>query len=204
MIFLHRQNNISQYTDCVEVDVRSSPSGLVLNHDRLDFNMKYPPVENLVGLTNNVIFNIKESGVEEELIFFSLKNNINFYFLDSQIPDIIRLSKKYPEHSHRFIIRVSDVETINDKFMNMIQPKYVWVDYSGFDSFNIEDYINFVNSVNVKSEMILVSPELYSLQYLEIAKEISKEIAMLKSKQLNSLNICTKYPELYKELKCSI
>lgn len=201
MIFLHRQNNISQYIDCVEVDVRSSPSGLVLNHDRLDFNMKYPSVENLVGLTNIVIFNIKESGIEEELIIFSLKNNINFYFLDSQIPDIIRLSKEYPEHSHRFIIRVSDVETLNDKFMNIIQPKYVWVDYSEFDSFNIEDYTNFVNSINVKSEMILVSPELYSLQYLEIAKEIA---SMLKSKQLNSLNICTKYPELYKGLGCSI
>lgn len=201
MIFLHRQNNISQYVECVEVDVRSSPSGLVLNHDRLDFNTKYPSVENLAGLTNTVIFNIKESGIEEELINFSLKNDINFYFLDSQIPDIIRLSKEYPEHSHRFIIRVSDVETLNDKFMNSIQPKYVWVDYSEFDSFNIEDYINFINSINVKSEMILVSPELYSLQYLEIAKEIAKEISLLNSKQLNSLNICTKYPELYGELR---
>lgn len=201
MIFLHRQNNIKAFTEAIEVDVRSSPRGLVLNHDRLDFSSEYPLIETLKGLTKTAILNIKESGVEEELIDFCLTNNIDFYFLDSQIPDILRLSKKYPEHSHRFIIRVSDVETINQKLMTLVKPKYVWVDYSEFDSFNIENYINFAKSVKTESEMILVSPELYSLEYLDITKEI---ISRLKFEQLNSFNICTKYPELYKELGCSI
>lgn len=212
MIFLHRQNNIRSFTEAIEVDVRSSPNGLVLHHDRLDFSADfsadYPLVYDLNHLTNNAIFNIKESGIEEELIEFcdlvnsnNSTNSIEFYFLDSQIPDIIKLSKKYPQHSHRFIIRVSDVETINQKFMDLVKPKYVWVDYSEFDCFNIEEYVNFVKSIKTESEMILVSPELYSLDYLDITREI---ISRLKSEQLNSFNICTKYPELYKELGCSI
>lgn len=201
MIFLHRQNNIKTFTEAIEVDVRSSPRGLVLNHDRLDFSSEYPLIETLKGLTKTAILNIKESGVEEELIDFCLTNNIDFYFLDSQIPDILRLSKEYPQHSHRFIIRVSDVESINQKLMALVKPKYIWVDYSEFDSFNIENYINFLKSIKTESEMILVSPELYSLEYLDITKEI---ISRLKFEQLNSFNICTKHPELYKELGCSI
>lgn len=201
MIFLHRQNNIKAFTEAIEVDVRSSPRGLVLNHDRLDFSSEYPLIEALKGLTKTAILNIKESGVEEELIHFCLTNNIDFYFLDSQIPDILRLSKEYPQHSYRFIIRVSDVESISQKLMALVKPKYIWVDYSEFDSFNIENYINFLKSIKTESEMILVSPELYSLKYLDITKEI---ISRLKFEQLNSFNICTKHPELYKELGCSI
>lgn len=201
MIFLHRQNNIKSFTEAIEVDVRSSPRGLVLNHDRLDFSSEYPLIETLKGLTKTAILNIKESGVEEELIDFCLTNNIDFYFLDSQIPDILRLSKEYPQHSHRFIIRVSDVESINQKLMALVKPKYIWVDYSEFYSFNIENYINFLKSIKTESEMILVSPELYSLEYLDITKEI---ISRLKFEQLNSFNICTKHQELYKELGCSI
>lgn len=201
MIFLHRQNNIKAFTEAIEVDVRSSLRGLVLNHDRLDFSSEYPPIETLKGLTKTAILNIKESGVEEELIHFCLTNSIDFYFLDSQIPDILRLSKEYPQHSHRFIIRVSDVESINQKLMALVKPKYIWVDYSEFDSFNIENYINFLKSIKTESEMILVSPELYSLEYLDITKEI---ISRLKFEQLNSFNMCTKHPELYKELGCSI
>ena len=209
MIFLHRQNNIKTFTEAIEVDVRSSPNGLVLNHDRLNFDDDYPLVYDLISLTNTVIFNVKESGVEEELIEFcdlinsnNSLNLIEFYFLDSQIPDIIRISKQYPQHAHRFIIRVSDMETLNLKLMNLVKPKYIWVDYTEFDSFSIEDYIKYVNCVDsVDSvELIIVSPELYSLDYLDIAKDIAK---FIKSKQLNRYNVCTKYPELYEELGCS-
>lgn len=208
MIFLHRQNNLNEYYPSIEVDVRSSPSGLVLEHDKLNFNKQYPEAKKLKTLSSNIILNIKESGIEEELI--EIFNNLDFYFLDSQIPDILRISKHYPEHSHRFILRVSDVEHINVKLINMINPKYIWLDYSEFNSdfFNIEEYIVFVKTVNsmidifeLNTELILVSPELYSLDNLKLTTEI---IERLKSEKLNRYSICTKFPELYKDLECSI
>lgn len=215
MIFLHRQNELDDYKKynrfypSVEVDVRSSPDGLILHHDRLNFNNKYPEAKKLKTLAENIILNIKESGVEEELI--EIFNNSNFYFLDSQIPDILRISKLYPEHSHRFILRVSDVEHFNCKLMNLINPKYIWLDYTEFnsESFNIDEYINFVKTtqtmieieIELNPELILVSPELYSLENLDLTKEI---ITRLKSEKLNRFNVCTKFPELYKDLECSI
>lgn len=219
MIFLHRQNDLDKYSKLnkrypsVEVDVRSSPDGLILHHDRLNFNNKYPEAKKLKTLAKNIILNIKESGIEEELI--EIFNNSDFYFLDSQIPDILRISKLHPEHSHRFILRVSDVEHFNCKMVNLINPKYIWLDYSEFnsESFNIDEYIRFVKTTKLmieteselnpelNSELILVSPELYSLENLNLTKEI---IERLKSEKLNRYSVCTKFPELYKDLECSI
>ncbi|HEH4164697.1 TPA: hypothetical protein SG126_001694, partial [Campylobacter jejuni] len=44
MVFLHRQNNISKKVRNfgVEIDLRRNKQGLVLNHDLLESNIKYP------------------------------------------------------------------------------------------------------------------------------------------------------------------
>ncbi|EDP3587672.1 hypothetical protein GU251_08645, partial [Campylobacter jejuni] len=119
-----------------------------------------------------IICNVKESGLEEKIIEL-LSGDFEYYFLDSQIPDILRLSKN--GYQGKFIIRISDVESYNEKLMDISKPKYVWVDYSQFSSFNIKDYQEFIYNIKPKLgqvEPILVSPELYDRSYAELIKPI--------------------------------
>ncbi|HEF8722475.1 TPA: hypothetical protein SBH06_001829, partial [Campylobacter jejuni] len=114
-----------------------------------------------------------------------------YYFLDSQIPDILRISKKI---KGKFIIRVSDVETLNYKIIELTEPKYLWVDYSQFADFDIKEYAKFINnlykSIDKKIEPIIVSPELYNLSYTVLIQQICQVLP-------NSFSVCTKNPELW-------
>lgn len=204
MIFKHRQNGIllndeSEYAG-IELDIRSHPSGLVVNHDPIDYNLEYLSLDDKLLCAKEliVIANVKESGVEEPAIDIFEKNKVDYYFLDSQIPDIIRLSKSFPEIKNRFILRVSDLETLNYSFFNLVQPKFIWLDYSKFDDFCQNEYLIFINNSikeinNLGAIPILVSPELYKLQYRSyITPELQEQI-------YGQYNVCTKYPELWEK-----
>ena len=200
-IFLHRQNDTSLFNEeGIEVDVRSSRLGLVLNHDRLNHNMLYPILENKLKFLKNkkVILNIKESGIEEELI--EMMADIDYYFLDSQIPDIIRLSRKFPSISHRFIIRISDVEFTTTNMLNLVKPKYVWLDYSKFSDFNSNEYNQHVRRLIYLlpkyQNYIVVSPELYSLDYSVHIEDVKTAV----SRYIPSFSVCTKYTQLWRTL----
>lgn len=190
MIFLHRQNNSENVVDC-EIDIRSHPDGLVLNHDRLDFNKTYPLLKDFAkqyaGLC--VICNIKESGIEEEVFEIMSANDINFYFLDSQIPDIIRLSKNEKFHG-KFIIRVSDVEEYSEKLINQTKAEFVWIDDCNFKNFNIEEYFERLSRINNNIKPIIVSPELYDARFKSIISDIRP--------RLTGVSICTKQPDLWR------
>ena len=191
MIFLHRQNKSENKVDC-EIDIRSHPDGLVLNHDRLDFDKTYPLLEDFAveysGL--NVICNIKESGVEEEVFEIMSRNNVNFFFLDSQIPDIIRLSKD-KKYNGKFIIRVSDVEEYSDNLLAKTQAEYVWFDECNFNNFDLTDYFKRLSRINKNIKIIIVSPELYNQSFLPL-------ISVIKPR-LKDVSICTKQPELWRQ-----
>ncbi|MCW1359922.1 hypothetical protein OLQ22_01495 [Campylobacter jejuni] len=139
-----------------------------------------------------IICNIKESGLEEKVIEL-LGDRFDYYFLDSQIPDILRLSKD--GYLGKFIIRISDIESYNEKLMTISKPKYVWVDYSQFDKFDIQDYKEFIHGIKPrlkKVKPILVSPELYDLSYIELIKYIQSILP-------KGFSVCTKKPELWSE-----
>ncbi len=198
MIFLHRQNNSENIVDC-EIDVRSHPSGLVLNHNRLNFNEDYPTLKDFAKKYSNktVICNVKESGIEEEAYKILSENNVNVLFLDSQIPDIIRLSK-IDELKDKFIIRVSNYEKLSRSIISVSKAKFIWVDWFKFDNFNIDEYYTYIDTIhdefkNKGVELIIVSPELYNLNYLSITKKIVHYLKDYK------ISICTKYPELWRE-----
>ncbi|EAH5045834.1 hypothetical protein D7L01_07815, partial [Campylobacter jejuni] len=95
MIFLHRQNNLEFSIENygIEIDLRYNEK-LVLNHDLLEKKSVYPFLKEKIQFMKNIpiICNVKESGLEEKTIEL-LGNNFEYYFLDSQIPDILRLSK---------------------------------------------------------------------------------------------------------------
>ncbi|EAJ1484593.1 hypothetical protein [Campylobacter coli] len=193
MIFLHRQNNlefpIENYG--IEIDLRYKER-LVLNHDILEQDLLYPFFEEKIQFMKNIpiICNIKESGLEERVIEL-LGNKFEYYFLDSQIPDILRLSKN--GYQGKFIIRISDVESYNERLMGVAKPKYVWVDYSQFSNFDIQNYQEFIYDIKPKLEQvesILVSPELYDLSYIELIEPIQNILP-------KGFSVCTKKPELW-------
>jgi len=195
-VFLHRQNNTSEIIeDGIEIDVRSSINGLVLNHDRLNHTATYPLLKDKLQFFKDkkIILNIKESGIEEELI--DLMGDLDYYFLDSQIPDILRLSKKFTSISHRFIIRLSDVELPTTKMLNLVKPKYVWLDYSDFSNFVSSEYRDHVRRLTYimpkYQHFIIVSPELYSLDYMSYIKDVREVV----HNYIPSFSVCTKYPK---------
>lgn len=193
MIFLHRQNNLEFSIENygIEIDLRYNEN-LVLNHDLLEKNSLYPFFEEKIQFMKNIpiICNIKESGLEERVIEL-LGDNFEYYFLDSQIPDILRLSKN--GYQGKFIIRISDVESYNERLMSVVKPKYVWVDYSQFSNFDIQNYREFIYGIKPKLgqvEPILVSPELYDLSYIEFIEPIQSILP-------KGFSVCTKKPELW-------
>lgn len=194
MIFLHRQNNISCKIDNygVEIDLRRNKDGLVLNHDLLQFNNFYPLFVDKLKFFQSIpiICNIKESNLEE-LVMEIMGEEYEYYFLDSQIPDILRISKNI---KGKFIIRVSDVETINHKLIEICQAKYLWVDYSQFDNFELKDYEKFITGlcgdIDKSIKLILVSPELYKMSFLHLVPKIQSILP-------KGFSICTKNPELW-------
>ena len=114
-----------------------------------------------------------------------------YYFLDSQIPDILRISK---DLKGKFIIRVSDVETLNKKLIDISQPKYLWVDYSAFLNFNLKNYeyfiLNLYKEIDKKLIPILVSPELYDLSFVNLIPQIQSILP-------SGFSVCTKKPDLW-------
>lgn len=198
MIFLHRQNNISNKLENfgVEIDLRYNEQGLVLNHDLLKYDAKYPLLTEKLEFFSNmpIICNIKESNLEELVIDIFDSNTgggYEYYFLDSQIPDILRISKNI---KGKFIIRVSDVETLNYKLIELTEPKYLWVDYSQFANFDIKEYAEFINNlyknIDKNLELIIVSPELYNPSFAVLIQQIGQVLP-------NGFSVCTKKPELW-------
>lgn len=201
-IILHRQNDIIYRQNySIEIDIRNSEYGPAITHDKINDSTHIIPLEEKVHLYDFVIANIKESGCEEECAEIFSDNEVDYQFLDSQIPDMLRLCREEPEtYLGRFIVRVSDVETLNMNLIEKIQPKFAWVDFSEFSNFNIEKYIVFLTETliqlkNLNITPILVSPELYSLNYLDITKEV---VEIIRSKYYShEYSVCTKYPDLW-------
>jgi hypothetical protein len=209
MIFLHRQNDpkniVFKNIDGIEIDIRSLGSHLIVNHDRF-YSIDFENIDDCVFLQDvakylkdyTVIVNVKESGLEEQISnILDEYGSIKYYFLDSQIPDIIRLSKQN-KYRGKFIIRVSDYETLNYKFLAQCKPEFIWVDYN-FDNFNILDYIKYLKEIDSNEYLnkngikkILVSPELYGLQNINITKDIIK---VTNKELLNRYSVCTKISE---------
>jgi glycerophosphoryl diester phosphodiesterase len=201
LIFKHRQNNNEEWSNDVgaEFDVRlSAHNNLVLSHDPITWDINLD-VAAAVGevmykrceMPKTSIVNVKTSGAEELAAdLFSVISYEDFYFLDSQIPDILRLSK-LDEYKGKFIIRVSDVESWNQKLIDVAKPKYIWADWSSFDNFEEDKYRKFINTltrqISDDQELIIVSPELYSLDYEHLIPTIAEIITYY-----GHSSVCTK------------
>lgn len=216
MIFLHRQNDPEfinfKDVDGIELDVRSLGDRLVLTHDRINNKQISIFADDVLFLEDTIeylkdytiIVNVKESGLEEQISELFDDNNIKYYFLDSQIPDIVRLSKQ-ERFKGKFIIRVSNFETVNYNLFEHCKPEFIWVDWHNFEHFKLDPYIKFLEDINNndyintnKIQKILVSPELYGFQNINLTHDIIQDKDI--TEVLNKYSVCTKIPYEWRKL----
>ena len=129
-LIAHRLNKIKELRQLpkkygVEIDLRSSSSKIVLNHDP---HKKGDKLENYLSNYKHgtLILNIKESGIEREVIKIVKKFNVkSFFLLDVELPFIFQSNKNMNKN---ISIRYSEYESIDTvkKFINNVG--WVWID----------------------------------------------------------------------------
>lgn len=196
MIYLHRKQTLNKDLNNYgyEIDFRylADIDELVISHDYSNVR-NFSEFNNLLNSDNMMIADIKESGLEEKIIkTFGFRDNI--FFLDSQIPDIVRLCKTDDRYLGKFIIRVSDYEPFSKEFVTLTKPKKYWIDIK-----MCEDYITLINIIQTchislfgkTPEIILTAPDVFGHINTD---EIIKFKNDIKS---YDVSICTKSPEIF-------
>ena len=158
-IIAHRTNTINELKNLnskfgVEVDIRSNDKNLVIGHDPFS---DYIIFKDWLYFYNHgtLILNVKENGLEEELIK-TMKdfNKDNFFILDQSFPYIINTIKSGEK---RCAIRLSEYESINTVLSLKDKLNWVWIDF--FTKFPIEfEIYEILKKSNFK--LCFVSPEL--------------------------------------------
>ena len=129
-IIIHKINKIKELKKIpkkfgTEIDVRSFNSKLVLNHEPKKIGDELSSYLNEYS-HGTIIFNIKEAGIEDEVIKIAKQKKIKSYFLlDVEHPYIIKsnsLSKK------KIAVRFSEFEPIelSEKFKRFTD--WIWID----------------------------------------------------------------------------
>jgi hypothetical protein len=195
MIFIsHRRNTIEELIATpieygVEVDIRSNNGRLLIHHDPLtdgeDFEtwLKYYKHQIL-------ILNVKEEGLEEQLIRLMKDYHIHkYFFLDQSFPFLVRWSKAGERNC---AVRVSEYESISTALTLSGKIDWVWVDcFTHFPLTSAEAK----SLQNAGFKLCLVSPE---LQGRPFHTEIPRLAAFLHENSIQPQAICTKNPTLWK------
>ena len=141
-IIIHRINTVKQLKLIplkygTEIDIRAYGSKLILNHepkkkgDNLDDYL-----ENYKNGT--LILNIKESGIEDEVIkkLKNLSQIKNFFLLDVEIPYLFQSLNKNEKYS---AIRISHYEPLKSSLKFKKIFNWMWIDTIRKISFNNEE-----------------------------------------------------------------
>ena len=175
---IHKVNSIENLKNVpknygIEIDIRNSSSGLILSHEPANSGEMFN--EYLENYNNKLLIaNIKESGIEDEVIEMIKEKNIeNFFLLDVEFPYIyqnFQINKEY------LSTRFSKYESI-ESVKNLINKvSWLWVDtYSDFkiNKTSAEIMKNF--KICIVSPSRWGSPQLLDI-YVDKFKEFSIEI----------------------------
>ncbi len=172
-IIVHRVNTIKSLksvdTDLgCEIDIRTDGSQLILNHD------PFKKGDNLIDYLDEyqhgtLVLNIKETGIENDVLDEVKKRKIKSYFLlDVEFPYII---KAFMRNENNIAIRFSEYETIENVITFKNNLKWVWVDLVSKIPIN-EFNFKLLNQFN----LCLVCPSLWnrSNEILKVKDEIEK------------------------------
>lgn len=194
-IIAHRRNTIDQLRETptefgIEVDIRSQGHRLVIHHDpfvadALDF-------EEWLGAFRHrtLILNVKEEGLEDQLIKLMAAHGIaDYFFLDQSFPFLIRSARC---GERRCAVRVSEYESLDTALSLAGQVDWVWVDC--FTCFPL-DRTGADRLATGGFRLCLVSPE---LQGRTDPAEISALRQLLAEQGITASAVCTKRPDLWR------
>tara|TARA_Y100000589_G_scaffold256973_1_gene246178 strand:+ start:383 stop:967 length:585 start_codon:yes stop_codon:yes gene_type:complete len=171
----------------VEIDLRTNKNKIILSHD---------PFKNGISLEewlkffkhDFLVLNVKEDGLESEILDLLKKNKIErFFFLDQSFPSIIKSTKA---NEKRCAIRISEYESIETAVSLRGKVEWIWIDHFSKFPLNFKEY-KYLIDLGFKT--CIVSPELQNGN-LDIAKELRNKL----SKENIRFNaVCTKNPEIW-------
>ncbi len=196
-IIYHRRNNIDLLISTpnnfgVEIDIRTYKNKLIIHHDPycegIDFEEWLKSYKH-----GTIILNVKEEGLEHKLLNILEKNSIDkFFFLDQSFPFLIKTAR---EGEKRCAVRFSEYESLETVLNLKGLIDWVWVDF--FNKFPLNNE-SFIKLKDHKFKICVVSPELQSFGESEVI-ELKRT---LKNQKITIDAVCTKYPFLWKDLKC--
>tara|TARA_X000000368_G_C22983060_1_gene690808 strand:+ start:307 stop:906 length:600 start_codon:yes stop_codon:yes gene_type:complete len=196
ILISHRRNLIEELKNTpkkygVEIDIRTRGKDLIINHDPYKKGVLLK--EWLEFYDHSLlILNVKEDGLEEELLDLLNKKKIkNYFFLDQAMPSLIKYALL---GERKCAIRISEFESLET--VNNFAGKLDWVWMDCFTKFIItKDMEERLHESNFK--ICLVSPE---LQGRNAEKEIPSTLSFLKQNKIEIDAVCTKKPDLWREL----
>ena len=182
-LVIHRINSIKKLKKIpkvygVEIDIRSYKKKLVLSHDPYksgDDLKKYLKEYN----HSLLVANIKEAGIEDQVIKEIKKANIKKYFLlDVEFPYLYKSTKKGIKN---IAIRFSEEESIETVKKYIKKLNYVWIDT--FTKFPINKKNKKILD---KFHKCLVSPDRWNR-----TKDIKKYIKIIKRNNIRIDSVMT-------------
>jgi len=192
-IIMHRINSTIELSSIessfgVEVDVRSFNDELICAHNPFKGGELFEDWLNSYR-HSFLIINIKEEGIEEEVIRIMDERNLsNYFLLDVTFPFFHRLT--LDNISHKIAYRVSDYEQPCKDFIINNKIKWIWLD--AFMEFP-EEALRIIQKIqNIK--ICIVSPELHMQRDKKINASI---LTKIKDLDVKYDLICTKNPEIW-------
>ena len=159
LIIHHRRNTIellnqSEFNFGIEVDIRSFGKNLIIHHDPFQKGIFFE--DWLIHYNHKLlIINVKEEGLEKEILKLMHKYEIkNFFFLDQSFPFLIKTALSGEK---RTAVRFSEYESINTVLNLTGKVSWVWVDYFNYLPLDAK---KFRNLKDAGFKLCLVSPEL--------------------------------------------
>ena len=193
-IIAHRINTINKLKSLninlgVEVDIRSNEKNLIISHDPFSDYINFKDWLSFYK-HGTLILNVKENGLEEELLK-TMKNfkKENFFILDQSFPYIINTTSTGEK---RCAVRLSEYESINTVLSLKNKLGWVWIDF--FTKFPLDSEIyKILKKHNFK--LCFVSPE---LQGHPISKCLELK-NFIKSNEMYFDAVCTKKVKFWRE-----
>ena len=189
----HRINTLNQLTSLpdghgAEIDLRTYNHSIILHHDLFKDGLLFNDFIKIWSEKSNrgtLILNTKEDGLEELILNKLQEFSIdNFFFLDTTIPTLVRLTKKGIKN---FAIRISEYEGVSNAFYFADKVSWAWVDtFSG-----IPPTTSVLQILKNNFKICLVSPELPGH-----SKDLIHSFLPIK-KYCDA--ICTKHADLWAE-----
>lgn len=191
ILIKHRVNNSKELKRLdnqygVEIDLRSKNKSIYLHHDPY---IKGELFSSWIKNYNHklLVLNVKEEGLEGQILKVLNKNKIKNYFFHDQTFSTVLKTMNYTKVS----VRYSEYEGLKNINILFNKIKWLWVDNFTKISLDKKFYF-FLKKQKVK--ICIVSPELVKKNRI---KEIKNIISKFKKNDIKIDAICTKHPEIW-------